>query len=40
VRIERGKRADLERWLDRVLTAATLSDVLDGVPPGPRSRTP
>jgi predicted transposase YdaD len=29
-RIEQAKRADLERWLDRVLTAATLAEVLDG----------
>jgi predicted transposase YdaD len=31
-RIEQAKRANLERWLDRVLTATTLADVLDSAP--------
>jgi flagellar biosynthesis/type III secretory pathway protein FliH len=31
-RIEQANRGELERWLDRVLTAATLAEVLDSAP--------
>ena len=31
-RIERAQRVELERWLDRILSAATLAEVLDGSP--------
>ena len=31
-RVEQAPPADLERWLDQVLTASTLTEVLDGAP--------
>ncbi len=31
-RVEQASQGDLERWLDQVLTASTLAEVLDGAP--------